>query len=764
MRNWEITGLIATLIIVISLPFYTVRQLGNHDISKEPQQPGFIGSNTCAKCHKKEFEEWQQSHHAKAMATASEETVLADFDNTTFIKKGIVSRFYKKNGRFFVHTQGPKGEMGDFEITHTFGWYPLQQYLVPFPGGRMQTLPIAWDVKTQKWFHLYPDLDLDPEEWIYWTNQGQNWNSMCADCHSTKLQKNYDIAADNYSTEWAEISVGCEACHGPGSQHLSWAELPEMARTDDSGLIVQTSNITNNQQVDLCAPCHSRRSMLGDYTHLQQDLLDTEAPRLLEEGLYHPDGQILDEVYVYGSFVQSKMYHNGVRCSDCHNVHTIKLHQEGNDLCLQCHQATVYDSKEHHFHKYDGEKGEAIKSADGQILFQIGSGTLCVQCHMPGKVYMGNDYRPDHSIRIPRPDLSVEIGTPNSCNRCHIDKTSEWSAEYTRKWYGIKKKSHYGTTFSAARRGEPTAKTDLIHIVSDNLAPIIVRATALSLLNVYQGEEVTAIFRKALENDAPLIRRTAISYLPHLSLQKRIRLVGPLLSDPIKGVRGEAAMALAIVPANQLDERFRKPFEEALKEFKQILFYSADFAAARLNLGVLANSSGQTDKAELQFLKAIAIDRDFYISRANLAVLYSQQGKNDLAEKQLRQALVLNPELYDVHYSLGLLLAENKQYKEALDHLEKAAAGMPNNSRVNYNYGQLLIFMKQYDRAEKALQKAVTLEPENMSYLTAVAKFYLSQQKYARAEIIAEQMRRIAPDNPIGDQLIEFIQNRNQFK
>jgi Tfp pilus assembly protein PilF len=763
MQNWKITGIIATLIIVIALPIYALREKDRLTAAQEIQAITFVGSKRCEKCHKREYEEWQESHHAKAMAVATDETVLADFNNTSFIKQGIESRFYRKDDRFFVHTKGPKAEMADFEISHTFGWYPLQQYLVPFPGGRMQCLPIAWDVKNKKWFHLYPDLDLDPEEWIYWTNQGQNWNSMCADCHSTELQKNYDPVAETYATQWAEINVGCEACHGPGSKHLDWGELPEMARTErKDGLLVQTSGTNNRQHVELCAPCHSRRSMLGDYTHKQQDLLDTETPRLLEEGLYYADGQILDEVYVYGSFVQSKMYANDVRCSDCHNVHTIKLHQEGNKLCLQCHQASLYDTKDHHFHKEEGEEGEPIRTPDGEVVFEVGSGTQCVQCHMPGRMYMVNDYRPDHSIRIPRPDLSIELGTPNGCSRCHIDKTNEWSADYTKKWYGSKQKFHYGTTFSAARKGEPQAKPKLIQIISDNLAPTIVRATALSLLGRYQGDDVIAVFKQGVESEEAVIRRTALMFLPRLSPEAQMQMAGPLLDDPIKGVRIEAARALTRIPPDQLGKRRQEPFKQAMNEFEATALYSADFAASRLNLGALASYLGQIDQAEEHFKKAVAINRDFYTARTNLAVLYSRQGKNDLAEEQLRKALAVNPDLADVHYSLGLLLSEQKQYEEAVEHLKKATAGMPDNARAQYNLGQLLLFLHRDKEAEIALLQTIAIEPRNMSYLGAVARFYLARGQFVKARKIGDQMTEQAPDNPLGQQLLDFINSQGQ--
>ncbi|MEN8189814.1 MAG: tetratricopeptide repeat protein [Thermodesulfobacteriota bacterium] len=765
MQTWRTIGILATLVIVLSLPFYIIKEQKRAAPLQEEAAATFVTSESCVKCHKKEYEQWQKSHHAKAMGVANKESVLGDFNDAVFENKGIRSRFYQKDGRYFVHTRGPKGVMADYEITHTFGWYPLQQYLIPFPGGRMQCLPIAWDSRDNKWFHLYPDLELDPEEWIYWTNQGQNWNSMCADCHSTRLQKNFDSASNSYDTRWAEISVGCEACHGPGSKHVAWGELPEAARLiKDDGLAVATSGVSSKRQVELCAPCHARRSMLGDYTHDQQELLDIAVPRLFDERLYHSDGQILDEVYVYGSFVQSKMYANDVRCSDCHNVHTIELHHKGNKLCLQCHQAAVYDSKSHHFHKSAVDKGEPIRTAAGDVLFEVGSGSECVGCHMGGRNYMVNDYRPDHSIRIPRPDLSVELGTPNGCNRCHIDKSSEWSAEQTRKWYGLKQKYHYGTTLQAARNGEPAARPELIRLVADSLSPVLVRATALSLLGRTSDDEVLTIFKQNLLSDEPLLRRTGLVALPPLPPEELERVVVPLLGDPVKGVRIEAARALTALPAGLLSGKSRDLYEKVLAEFEKTALYSADFAASRLNLGALYSRLGQLARAEEHFKKAVAIDRDYHAARSNLAVIYSRQGKNDLAKEQLRKALAVNPQLPDVHYSLGLLLSEQKQYREAADHLKSAAEGMVNHARVHYNLAQLLVFLGDADGAAKAFGRLIEIEPDNLQYLQETAKFYLTRQQLARAKDIGQRILVVSPDSPFGLELLRFIGDQERKK
>lgn len=760
MQLWKIIGTVSTLIIALTLPFYAYQELQKRENQPHQPQPArFAGSESCEKCHHKEYKEWQQSHHAKAMAVATKETVLGDFNNTLFIKDGIESRFYKKGDAFFVHTQGPDGKMDDFQIRYTFGYAPLQQYLVAFPGGRMQCLPIAWDVQTKQWFHLYPELTLDPEEWIYWTNQGQNWNSMCADCHSTNLKKNYNPGTDSYTTTWSEISVGCEACHGPGSDHLAWAALPEAARREPGkGLTVQTSQITHQQQVELCAPCHSRRSMLGDYTHQQQELLDTMVPRLLESGLYYNDGQILDEVYVYASFLQSKMYANGVRCSDCHNPHTGTLHQQGNDLCLQCHQAAVYDSKTHHFHKYDNEPGEAITDKDGNLLFAVGTGSQCVQCHMPGRFYMGNDYRPDHSIRIPRPDLSVQLGTPNGCNRCHFDKDDNWSLTHTRKWYGTKEKYHFGTTFTKGREGDPLVLKDLLQICNDSLSPVIVRATALSLLSRYPETETTPIFLQFLGSEYPLLRRTAVAYFPGNQLLPHFQNIIPLLSDPVKAVRLETARLLTAIPREQIDKPWHDLLDKVLAEYEATALYSADFAASRLNLGALHSYRNSYATAKEHLLKAIEIDRDVHSARLNLAVLYSREGNSKLAEQTLREAIALNNELADAHYSLGLLLSEQKQYGEAVFHLQKGADGMGVNSRAYYNLSQLLDFLRYSERAEKALQKCLELEPENMHYLQAMASFYVKNRDLEKAETIARQIIQLEPSSEFGAGLLKFIE------
>ncbi|MCG6893906.1 MAG: tetratricopeptide repeat protein [Desulfobacteraceae bacterium] len=760
---WKIAGIVATLVIVLALPLYRLREANRLERSgqaAEGPSAAFVGSRECRDCHRKEYDLWEKSHHRWAMAPATEESVLGDFSDATFEHFGTTSRFYRKDGKFWVHTAGPGGNMGDFEITHTFGWFPLQQYLIPFGGGRMQCLPIAWDVREKRWYHLYPDREIPPDDWLYWTNHGQNWNGMCAECHSTDLKKNYDPDSDTYHTTWSEISVGCEACHGPGSAHVAWAKMPEMGRpqTENFALSVRTADQSAGEQIQLCAPCHARRMSLDDNIHAHADFLDYGIPQLLSEGMYFADGQILEEVYVYGSFLQSKMYARDVRCSDCHDVHGIRRVQEGNDLCLQCHKAAVYDTKDHHFHKKPGEKGEPIRSTTGKVLFDVGTGAQCEQCHMPGRTYMGIDYRPDHSFRIPRPDLTLELGTPNACDRCHVDKTTQWSVDAMAKWYGQKRRPHYGTVLARGRSGDPEAAAGLIRLSEDRLYPTIVRATALSLLAAFtEPEETRAAFERALADEESLVRYAAVQYIRFSHAGERVRTLTPMLYDPVKAVRTEAARRLAPDAENLWRSAARKPFESALAEYRAAMLRTADFAASRHNLGNLCADLGDAECALDQYRKAIAIDGQFFPAKVNLAMLYNRLGENDRAEKLLREVLDNHPDLHDVRYSLGLLLAEKKDFDAAAHFMADAAAGLPQRHRIHYNLGLVLQRLDKDDAAERSLRRALTLAPGHPEYLYALAVFYLQRQRFDDAMGVAEQMMRYPATRSMGEELVERI-------
>lgn len=465
--GWAAAAAGATALIVFlgGLAFYLL-------LARSPgvaEAAAFVGSSTCAECHRTEADLWRPSQHKLAMQHVTDETVLGNFQDTAFDHAGVRSRFFRRNGKFFVETEGADGNPAAFEVKYTFGVDPLQRYLVEFPDGRLQVLSIAWDSRPigqggQRWFNLYPNERIGHGDRLHWTRLDQNWNFMCAECHSMGVKKNYDAAADRFATTWAEISVGCEACHGQGSRHVAWARglgsFWSMGKADlpDKGLLAgfserrntswlpdaRTGNATRSSpppalrtEVEACGRCHGRRGQLSEDWVPGRTLTDTHAVLPLARGLYQADGQMLDEVYNYGSFKQSKMFAAGVTCSDCHEPHSTKLRAGAEGVCGQCHAPEKYAAATHHHH----EGADAKPS--------------CVSCHMPARSYMVVDRRHDHSFRIPRPDLSQKHGTPNACNDCHTDKASEWAASAIDRWHGLNRKGFqtYAAAFHAAWGG-----------------------------------------------------------------------------------------------------------------------------------------------------------------------------------------------------------------------------------------------------------------------------------------------------------------------
>ncbi len=739
MKYWKKAGFIATVVIVLAFPAYLARMAFERSRPAIQTGPFFTGRVSCIECHKKEDDLWVGSHHDLAMDTASSSTVLGNFDNYEYSHKGQTHRMFRKDGKFYINTSGPGGKFGDFRIAYTFGYTPLQQYLVPFEGGKLQCLPIAWDTEKKRWFHLgdtvYKGQDIKPDNWLYWTNQAQNWNGMCADCHSTNLKKNYDPATNTYNTTWSEIDVSCEACHGPASDHIEWAKLPEGSRPADvnTGLVVRTRDLDNKELLNVCARCHSRRSIMGDYDNNNEDLLNYMIPQLITSPIYHADGQILEEDYEYASFTQSKMFEKGIKCNDCHDSHSVKTLKPDNELCLKCHRPDIYDSPYHHFHKMAVPGALPALVNRGEPDYKQGTGAQCVNCHMVGQFYMGNDYRRDHSFRNPRPDLSISIGTPNACNDCHKDKTVAWSQSFIEKWYGSKRRPHYGETFAAANRRDPGAIPELILYAGNELFPLMVRATAVSLLANYDDTLAKKAIERALGDPASLIRHSAINGYEPEDLRSFEKLMIPLLNDPVKGIRTEAAIKLTEVPENQLSEPARKARKAALEEYTDVNLYVSDFPGGSYNLGIMYANAGDFEKAAEYYRAAIKTDNLFYMAKVNLATVYNQQGKNGEAERLLREVLAENPQIYDVNYSLALLLAEKGNIPESRKYFLRSAELMPDRPRILYNLALLENSLGNVIPAEEYLLRALKIEPDNYDFLYAVCTFYLEHKQNPKA-------------------------------
>lgn len=731
----------------------------------EVVNPQFAGRQTCLECHEKEYNLWVGSDHDNAMDTAIAETVLGDFNNAEFTRDGFTSRFYTREGKYYVYTKGPGGIPGEFQIAYTFGVRPLQQYLVPFEGGRLQCLQIAWDTELKRWYHLhdyvYSGEDIDPDDWLYWTNNGQNWNTMCAECHSTNLKKNYSLQKKVYNTTWFEIDVSCEACHGPGSEHNRWANFnkDERPEAENYALVVPTSNISSQKLVEQCAYCHARRTSFEDFMYPRDQVFDIMSPQLPIEPYYYHDGQILEEDYVYGSFTQSKMHKKDVRCTFCHDAHSLKLKFDGNRLCYQCHIEEKYSNYNHHFHKLPGEDGKPLILDDGKKVVPVGEGSKCILCHMPGERFMGVDYRRDHSMRIPRPDLSDKLGTPNACTHCHTDRSNAWAAGYTHTWYGPPTRYHFGETMFKASKNDTSAVTDLLHLIDDDNTGGIVRAAGVYYLGMFTGNNDK--IREKLTDKDPLVRREAVRGFTPIDVDDLVKSVSPLLNDSTRMIRMEAAFKLSILPVENFDTSYQELLNSGINEYIKAMEYSADFAASRHNLGNIYSNIGQIEKAIENYKEAIRIDSLFYPAQINLSMLYNKSGNNVKALELLEYVVKRNPELGDAWYSLGLLQSEMGDYIGSTETLKKAGRLMPERARIWFNLYRLQEFNKDIGGAENSINLCLELEPRNLEFLSAKIEFLVKQSREREAVEVAEKILEYYPD--ISDRaVIEDFISRNR--
>lgn len=689
-------------------------------------EASFIGSTNCQTCHEKEYDLWENSHHDLAMLEADSTSVLGDFNNQVFTSQGVTSRFFREDDKYLVTTQGPTGSSETYEVVYTFGVYPLQQYLIPFPNGAYQCLQVAWDSEKNQWFDLQPDLKLRPDDWLHWTGGAMRWNTMCADCHSTDLRKNFDFVSESYQTTFSEINVGCESCHGPGSEHASFYENESKGKPP----VLYMPKVMNwKELVQKCARCHSRRSQFTDHFDYRGHFLDHYEPSILTYPTYEKDGQIYDEDYVYSSFTQSKMYLNGVSCRDCHDSHSLKLKKDGNALCMSCH-VPKYDTPEHHFHKINTEASQ------------------CVSCHMTGKVYMGNDFRRDHSFRVPRPDQTVAFGTPNACNGCHNDKSAEWAAIEVRKFYGDDRPSHFSDLLLPGYTGD----LDKLHqLIADTTYPGIARATAISVIGSQplRQEDVLKI-RRFVDDSSPLVRNETVKTLESLRDPGQNVMIRPLLNDPIRMVRISAARYM-----NSLQEYHTN--EPARKEYLKALEFNADFASGQQNLALHYQAQGNNDMAIKSYEKALEIDNRFNQARMNLALLRYQKGAVDTARDLYLEVIAQEPEYSYAYYMLGLLFHETDNLNEAIRYLALACDLEPINYRAFYNYALILQKNGQNEESRKVIERALDFFPtdEQLLYIRLISE--MNMKKSDMALTTCRKLISVAPENPNYRQILSQL-------
>jgi Tfp pilus assembly protein PilF len=733
---------ILVLVLVVLLVIFRVFFVDNFS-SKDAEyseitfsSKNYVGDQSCKECHASEFKEWKKSHHYMSMLTPNDSTVKGDFNNVTFTADGVTSHFYKKGSTFFIKTEGDDGKYHDFEVKYIFGFTPLQQYLVQFPGGRMQVPRLSWDVNKKKWFNQYAGQKIPSHDWLHWTGNAQNWNTMCATCHSTNLRKNYDIKTDTYKTSYSIINVSCESCHGGGKEHVDFINGDYKSGKKIKGSYMKLGkSYSQTEQLNTCAPCHARISEISGSHIGSKEIMDNYIPQIPDTEFYHADGQVDDEDYIYTSFLQSKMFAKGLVCSTCHDPHSTKLKRIGNQTCTICHVPDKYDSPKHTFH------------------FKGGAATECKNCHMPGKLYMGNDLRHDHSFRVPRPDLSVKYGTPNACSNCHKDKSEKVLAEAIVKWYGPKRNYHFADDLIPGSRLDASSEKHLTNLIDNKFVPKIIKATAIFYLgNIQTQTSLKTVLGRLASKDAQM-RYRALRSLNSFPVESWREAVGPYLSDKVRAVRIAAADLYLLIPAEQIPSQYAKAFSSAKDELEKSLRYQTDFSTGNVMLADYYMKLQDYANAEKFYLRGLKKDGNMNYALLNLSVVYNMQGKNQQALQALQRAIKNDSKNERIYYNMALLYNEMNNIPAAEQSFAKAVALKAMNPKVYYNYGLLLNQNKKFKLAETVLLKGISLNPSDPELYYALTFVYIQSNNKVKAQQAASKLKQLDPNNPNYQQI-----------
>ena len=706
----------------------------------------YAGSQSCRECHAAQFESWAKSNHANAERAVSAAMDAAAFSPERTFHHGTQDSVATQiAGKPAVKTLGFGGAHEAYAVARVIGHDPLRQYLVEGTGGRMQALEVAFDPKRNEWFDVYGDEDRKPGEWGHWTGRGMSWNAMCASCHNTRLRKNYDEATDTYRTTMAEMTVGCESCHGPMKAHAEWRhEYPNSKEPDPT-----VKKITRDQGFDTCGSCHARRRELtGDFVpgdsfgqHFQLTTVD-------ESDLYFPNGQVRDELYEYGSFHGSKMHTAGVRCADCHDPHAAKPRLAGNALCVRCHSgapgqipgsaviAPVIDPVAHSFHKADS------------------AGAQCVNCHMPVTTYMQRHPRHDHGFTIPDPLLTKEHGVPNACNKCHTDKDTDWSLAATEKWWGEKMKRpsrERAQMVAAARAGTLPSGAPLLTLLR-NEPNAYWKASLIRLLGAWSADaEVSRAFLEYAQHPDPLVRTAAVQALESVAGAQgdaAQQILARRTEDAERTVRVAAVSALRAMPDFQ---------SRAYRELTHAMDLAADQPTGQLQKGAWAQAHGDSAGALAHFEKAVSWDPNSGGIRHEYAVLLSSLGRTQDALKQMEEAVRLEPKQAEFRFKLALAWNESGNLQNAIREFEETVRLDKRHARAWYNLGLAHNALGKTAEAIAALREAGTAEPRDARIPYARATIHARLGQRAEAREAAQRALAIQPDYQDAQRLLQAL-------
>jgi len=724
-----LTGLAALAILLLYFSSQT-----NEDLA---------GSRSCRECHEQFYELWSTSHHGLAMQPYTAEFARQNLTSTQtpvrIGKNAYIPRIGANEG--WILEQKLDGQT-QHRIVHVMGGRNIYYFLTPMERGRLQTLPIAYDVRVKEWFDTaasgvrhFPGTESDAP--LHWTDPTYTFNTSCNSCHVSQLAKNYDLETDTYRTTWAEPGINCEACHGPGQEHIDLCRSAKTDRELKDLRIISTKSFSTEQTNAMCNSCHAKMSPVsasfkpGDRYFDHFDLITLEQPD------FYPDGRDLGENYTMTSWLMSTCVKAGeLDCTHCHTSsgrYRFKNVKNPNVACLPCHQERVENVTDHTHHDVDS------------------TGSQCVACHMPTTEF-ARMTRSDHSMRPPMPAATLKFKSPNACNICHRDKEAAWADDYVRKWHekdyqlSVLKQA---SLVDEARRGNWDQLEAILVYISSQGRDEIFATSMLRLLSSCESQAKWPVVIAVLKEDtSPLVQAAAAQALDGYFTAESIRALAKATSDEYRLVRVRAASALSAIGVDQIPSEYQMPIRNATTELLESLSAHPDDYASHYNLGNFHMRLHDEKKALASYQTAIKLRPDFVPPYVNIAFIYNSMGHNDKAEASLSTALAHDPNNGAVHLNLGMLLGEMKRPKDAEKAFRAALMADPNLAAAAYNLGVLLAS----DRLSESLQwccRAYLLHPDEGKYGYTYA-FYLLQ-KSAVEQAISVLVDMISRNVPYGD-------------
>jgi tetratricopeptide (TPR) repeat protein len=708
--------------------------------SPSPASAPYVGSASCRQCHETFYQLWAPSHHGLAMQPYTFEFAQANLTApegpVTIGKNEYVACLGKEEG--WILERGPQGEK-QLRIVHVMGGKNVYYFLTPLERGRLQTLPVAYDVRTKKWFdtaasgvrhfpHARPDTP------VHWTDPMYTFNTSCHGCHVSQLSTNYDLKTDTYRTTWAEPGINCEACHGPAQEHVRVCQEAPAGQTPQDLKIIRTKPFTAEQTNSMCGSCHAKLSPVSASFKPGDRFFDRFDLTTLEHPDFYPDGRDLGENYTMTSWRLSPCAKSGkLDCRHCHTSsgrYRFQGDEKPNAACLPCHQEKVDNATAHTHHQADS------------------TGNRCIACHMPMTEF-ARMARSDHSMRPPTPAATLQFKSPNACNLCHKDKDPAWADQQVRQWHKEdyqKPVLEQAALVDAARRGDWRRLDAILAYVGSKDRDEIVAASLVRLLHGCDSPAKWPVVIRALREDAsPLVRAAAAQTLEGHVTKESVNALANATADEYLLVRVRAAGALAGIPAEQLPSERRETVRRATAELLEALHARPDDYASQYNLGNYCMQRGDQDQALASFQNAIKLRPDFVPPYVNVAFVYNAQGENDKAEASFRKALALEPNSPVIYLNLGMLLGEMKRPAEAEQAFRKCLALDPNAAVAAYNLAVMLAPDRPYESL-RLCQRAYQLHPEEGKYGYTYAYFLHRRRETEEAvKVLKEMVRRNVP-------------------